>query len=158
MKQMLMFILAAVCLMGCTSAPNTNLGSFSDAIGKDWKLSEVQIDSIPFQRIVLYDRNELRRERIENIYTINFGTNDMVSGVGAPNRYSGPYKQGEEQSIEIGLLRSTLMASIVQPEKLQENVYYGYLHKAYKWEFKAGAFILHCKNEANQEVRLIFIQ
>jgi len=156
MKQLLMMILAASCLISCTSTPSSNLGSFSEAIGKNWKLSEVQIDSVPFRKIVLYNRNELKKEKIENIYTINFGADNTVSGVGAPNRYSGPYTQGDEQSLEIGLLRSTLMAAIVQPEKLQENVYYNYLNKVYKWESKSGTLILHSKNEAGNDVRLIF--
>ncbi|MCL2265165.1 MAG: META domain-containing protein [Treponema sp.] len=151
MKELFTVVLAVACLTGCASTnskTNSNFKEFSDVIGKDLILLEIQIDSTPSERIVVEDRTN-------NTYTIKFD-GSIVSGVGAPNRYSAPYSLSENQTIKVELLRSTLMASILQNEKIPEHVYYGYLQNSYKWETKSGALILHSRAENNRNVRLVF--
>jgi len=153
MKNILPMLFAVSCLINCATtnsavAKNTNAGNFSDIVGKELKLIEIQIDSTPFERIVLDDRTN-------DTYTIKFD-GSIVSGVGAPNRYSAPYSSSDDQTIKIELLRSTLMASIFQNEKIPEHTYYGYLQKSYKWEVTSGTLFLHSKTENDRNVRLIF--
>ena len=153
MKKILPMLFAVSCLINCATSnndagKNTNSGNFSDVIGKEFKLIEVQIDSTPSERIVL-------DARTNDTYTIRFD-GSIVSGVGAPNRYSAPYSSSDDQTIKIELLRSTLMASIFQNEKIPEHNYYNYLQNSYKWEINSGTLILHSKTENNRNVRLIF--
>ncbi|MCL2230809.1 MAG: META domain-containing protein [Treponema sp.] len=157
-KLIFMLILCAALLAGCTSSGGggASSGNFADVMGKDWKLIEVQVDST-IGRVVRYNRNDLRRENIANIYTMNFN-NEQISGVGAPNRFTAPYTQGEEQSLEVQPVSSTLMAALIQPERLQEQVFFKYLQSANKWEITDGNLIIHTKTEDNSAVRMIFIK
>jgi heat shock protein HslJ len=154
MKKQIIFIVAvAVLIMSCVSTGNVS--SFSSVTGKDWKLLEIQIDNISFNRIVLYDRNDLRKERVESIYTVKFDA-EMVSGTGAPNKYSAPYELGEGNSLKIMVMRTTLMAPLVQPEKLQEQDFYLFMQNVEEWSSDNNKLILHSKTENGTPVRLIF--
>jgi len=88
MKKYLVFILVLVSLIGCASTGGG--GNPGEITGKEWKLIEVNIESTPFSRKVIYDRSALKKENIANVYTINFDAG-RLSGIGAPNRYSAPY-------------------------------------------------------------------
>jgi heat shock protein HslJ len=150
-----LLVIVAALLMGCKSTGGGNITSFSDVIGKEWKLIEVQVDSTPFNRIVLYDRNDLKKHNIGNVYTLNFN-NEMISGTAAPNKYSAPYTRGDKNSLTTNVMRSTQMAPIIQPEKLQENDFYNYMQRIESWSSDKGNLILHSKNENGVNVRLIF--
>jgi len=156
MKKIIFSLIIAVLFLSCIST-GKDVTNFSDAIGKEWKLLAVYVDSTPFGRRVVYDRNDLKKEKIGNVYTLTFSA-DTVSGMGAPNRYSAPYTRGDEQALEIGLIRATLMAPIVQPEKLQEHVYFGYLQSVKEWKIVSGKLELHSKTESGADVRLVFGQ
>jgi heat shock protein HslJ len=154
MKRQILFLLVVVALlMGCKSTGG-NIASFKDVIGKELKLVEVQIDSKPFDRIVIYNREDLKKHK-HDVYTLNF-TSDTISGTAAPNKYSAPYTAGDNNTLTISLIRSTLMAPIIQPEKLQENDFYNYMQKVERWSAEKGKLILHSKTDSGIAVRLIF--
>jgi heat shock protein HslJ len=154
MKKQILFLLVVALLMSCKSTGG-NISSFKDVLGKELKLIEVQINSTPFERIVLYDRKDLTKNKVGNIYTVNFSS-DTVSGTGAPNKYSAPYTAGDNNTLTISLIRSTLMAPIVQPEKLQETDFYNYMQKVGSWSAENGKLVLHSKTDSGIAVRLIF--
>jgi heat shock protein HslJ len=155
-KQIFLLIAVVVLIVSCTSTTASSISSFSSITGKEWKLIEVQIDNISFNRIALYDRNDLKKNNVGNIYTMVFDA-EMVSGTGAPNKYSAPYTLEEDDSLKILVIRSTLMAPIVQPEKLQEHDFYLYMQNVEKWSTDNNKLILHSKTESGSSVRLIFI-
>jgi len=97
----------------------------------------------------------MKKNKVESVYTLNFSA-DTVSGTGAPNKYSAPYTRGEEKSLKIDVIRSTQMAPIIQPEKLQEFDFYAYMQKIESWSIDSGKLILHSKIEDGSAVRLIF--
>jgi len=141
-----------VLTIGCKT---TNVTDFAEATGKDWKLLEVHVERTPFAQKIIYDRNALRRENVGNIYTLNFG-NEQISGTGAPNRFNAPYTLGEDQTISIMPFISTQMGPIIQPEKLQEHVFYGYMQNVYEWKINHGKLELFSRTENGNLVRLVF--
>jgi hypothetical protein len=155
-KQIILFLLVIGVIMSCNSTPKkTEVSSFSGVMGKDWKLIEVDVYGRPFERIALYDRNELKKHKAGSVYTMNFNA-EMVSGTGAPNKYTAPYTLGDGNSLTIGLIKSTLMAPIVQPEKLQEQVFYNYMQKVEQWSMENGYLVLQSKADSGNIVKLIF--
>jgi len=132
------------------SSAGTNAVNVSGIEGNEWKLIEVYVDG----RNTLFNRNTLPAEP-GNIFTVNFDA-QTVSGVGAPNRYSAPYTLGDNQAISIMLIRSTLMASLFQPENLSEHDFFIYLQNAYLWKLDNNKLELLSKTGAGVEVRLIF--
>jgi len=159
MKKKLLFVLLVVVLiMSCKStststdaSAGSNISTFSDILGKEWKLIEVQIDGTSAEKIAL------DKDNIGKIYTMSFNE-EMVSGTGAPNRYSAPYTARDKNSLKIQMMRSTQMAPINQPDKLQEFTFYTYMQSVEKWSFDSGKLVLHSKTDNGNAVRLIFIQ
>ena len=157
-------IITTLCLTGCfrtDSGFNTelpaasitgNILDFSIALNNEWRLTDVYVNNTNIQ----FSR-ENQIEAFKDIYTINFD-GQTVSGTGAPNRYSAPYTLGDNQSISIMMMRSTLMASIFEPENLTEHVYYSYVQKSYKWELNDRNLVLHSKTEDGLDVHLVFVK
>ena len=154
-KQILLFLGVIVLIMSCNTTPK-NVSSFSGVMGKEWKLIEVQLDGTPFNRIVLYDRNDLKKNNVGGVYTMNFNA-EMVSGTGAPNKYTAPYTLGDGNALKIDVIKSTLMAPIVQPEKLQEQAFYNYMQNVESWSSDNGKLVLQSKAENGNVVKLIFV-
>jgi len=154
-KQILLFLGVIVLAMSCVTTPK-NVSSFSGVMGKDWKLIEVQLDGTPFNRIVLYDRNDLKKNNVGGVYTMKFNA-EMVSGTGAPNKYTAPYTLGDGNALKIDVIKSTLMAPLVQPEKLQEQAFYNYMQNVESWSSDNGKLILQSKADNGNVVKLIFI-
>jgi len=162
-NQLFIFVLITVCLFGCFSTDSGNnqdartanrvgdsAQDFSNIVDKDWRLIEVYINDVNIQ----FSRdNQLESNR--DIYTINF-KDGTVSGTGAPNRYSAPYTLGDNQSISIMMMRSTLMASLFEPNNLTEYEYYSHVQKSYRWELNNENLVLHSKTENGLDVRLMF--
>jgi hypothetical protein len=154
-KQILLILGVIVLVMSCKTTPK-NVSSFSGVMGKDWKLIEVQLDGTPFNRIVLYDRNDLKKNNVGGVYTMNFNA-EMVSGTGAPNKYTAPYTLGDGNALKIDVIKSTLMAPIVQPEKLQEQAFYNYMQKVESWSMDNGKLVLQSKADNGNVIKLIFV-
>jgi len=153
MKKQILFLLVVALLIGCKSTGGGNISSFSDVIGKELKLVEVQIDSTPFKRIVIYDREDLKKHK-HDVYTLTFSS-DTVSGTAAPNKYNAPYTR-KDKTLSIKVMRSTQMAPLVQPEKLQEYDFYNYMQKVESWTTDKGRLVLNSTTDDGIAVRLIF--
>ena len=152
-KIIFVFLLTVLITMIAGSCAGTP--KFSDAAGKEWKLQEVHIGSV-FNREILFDRNVLSQEGNRDIFTLSLDA-QLVSGVGAPNRYSAPYTLGSGQSISIMPMRSTMMASLInEPEKLPEHEFFGYMQNVYEWQLNERSLILLSKTEDGNDVRLVF--
>ena len=139
---------------GAIASVARNLFSFSDVVGEELKLIEVYIETT-FNREVIYNRDELNRVGVGDIYTLNFDA-AMVSGTGSPNLYSAPYTLGQGQAITINLMRSTLMASLFEPERLPEHQFFSYMQNVHQWRIRNGRLELLSKTENGSEVRMAF--
>jgi heat shock protein HslJ len=122
-----------------------------DIQGKEWILDEVKSVS----GTVRMDRQKLEADGIGGVYTITFDA-EQVSGMGAPNRFHGPYTRSEGKTLSFGKMASTLMAAIKDPEGLKEYEYYAYLDSVSRWDLKDGKLELHTKDRSNAEAVLIF--
>ena len=163
-KKFFVLVLFAVWIISCSSTPKVpaaeemkmtvgNASNSSDGtiMGKEWKLIEVRINN----RDTGFNRNILIREGFDQFFSLNFDTNN-VSGVGAPNRYSAPYTLGNNQSINIMLMRSTMMASFFQPENLTEHEFFTYMQNTYEWRLDSNNLELRSKTDGGDEVSLVF--
>jgi len=160
MKKILLMFLMTVLVVFCAGAEgireiSTGQGirtvmDFSEITGQEWKLIEVHIDGL----ITQFRRSSLPRE-MDNCFSINFDRN-TASGVGAPNRYSAPYADGEDYTIRIMMVRSTRMASLFEISSLKENDFFIYVQNSYHWNVIGGQFELHSKSASGREVRLVF--
>jgi heat shock protein HslJ len=139
-------VLVLMAVSSCSSAPK-----FSDVTGKEWLLVEVKTES----QSITFNRDNLNTDGFGNIFTLNFDA-ERLSGVGAPNRYTAPYKVDKNQVISVQLIAGTLMASIREPEKLKEQDYFNYLQNTYKWNLSDGRVELYTKNADGKEAVLIY--
>jgi len=158
-KVFIISILLVICLIGCKSTGSSSSGvkvtNFAEAIGKEWKLIEVYAQIDPFHKRIIYDRAHLAKEKIEKTYTMTM-TASGISGTAAPNTYSAQYRRGQGQAMEIQEIRSTKMAPIVQPEKLQEFTYFIYLQNTYEWNIKNNKLEFSSKTDEEHQVRIVF--
>jgi len=173
MKYLLILVCAASCLMSCAATggihleesltirlaetepvvPETQpvLPVFSFIAGKDWKLIGVYINGEDTR----FRRENLPRESAKNCFTLKFDSG-TVSGTGAPNLFSAPYVSGDNNSVKILPMRSTLMAALFEPENLKEHEFYIYLQNVSAWELADEKLTLLSKTKDEQEVRLVF--
>jgi len=152
------FCLLAFSLIICVNANAAGIREyyeekdFSDNIGKQWLLTNVNIDG----RDAGFSRDKLSGMFNEEVFfTLKFDTG-ILSGMGVPNRFSGPYTTGDKQALKIMPMRSTLMASLFEPESLREHDYFNYLQSAYKWQRRENKLEIYSKVDA-QEVVMTFI-
>jgi heat shock protein HslJ len=145
----LLAVIVAACLIGCIGT-NKNSSDFSDITGKMWLLMDVYIDEADTQ----FRRDSQPDGLPKDIFTVKF-EEGIISGTGAPNLFSAPYSLLENQGISIMPMRSTLMASLFEPENLKEHDFYLYLQNAYRWELSEEKLTLHSKTKEGLEVRLI---
>jgi len=117
--------------------------------GREWRLAEVYING----KNTGFSRSTLPEEP-DNFFTLNFDAQN-VSGVGVPNRYSAPYTLSEK-TINIMLIRSTMMASFFVPEKLTERDFFFYLQHSHSWELTANTLELLSRTQKGETVKLVF--
>jgi heat shock protein HslJ len=147
------FILSAMVLTLCSGGASAR-GSgavFKDVQGKEWTLMEIRSQG----KTVSIDRKKLETGFPGGAFTINF-EDDRVSGVGAPNRYFGPYTVDSNNALSIGDLASTMMAALFEPEELKEHEFLAYLSEAKRWDLKSGKLELYSANSAGVETVLVF--
>ena len=136
--------------------------SFNDVEGKEWILAELRSAG----NIVRMDRQKLQAEDLGGVYTIVFqaerdsnGSREsgkgQAAGMGAPNRFFGPYTTSENRSLSIGNLASTLMMAFREPDGLKEHEYFNYLSKVTRWELREEKLELYSVDGGN-EVVLVF--
>jgi len=133
---------------GVAAAPALELSTFE---GKDWKLLELRRAA----ETVRLDRLSLAQLGMEDAFTVNF-EDGRISGMGAPNRFFGPYTPGDDNNLSIGLLASTLMMALFEPEELREHEYFSYLSNVSRWYIREGRLELYSHGEGDETV-LVFI-
>ena len=151
------FILAAIAFPLTVSAAGArenveNSTSFKNAEGKEWILEKVSNAG----KNIFMDREKLAADNFGGIYTITF-QEGRVSGMGAPNRYFGPYSIEANNVISIGNIASTMMAAFKEPDELKEREFFSLLSKTAKWNMKEGKLELYGASDEG-EVTLTFIQ
>jgi len=156
MKILLIVLSAAVLFSGCVGTPaasTTAVAStdFSVIPGNEWKLTEVRING----RSTDFNRSALTQSGFGESFTLNVSA-ELINGVGAPNRYTAPYTVGEDNSINIGRVASTLMAALLEPPNLREHDYFTYIQNSYKWDIRNNNLELFSKAENGNEIILIF--
>jgi heat shock protein HslJ len=138
-------ILPAIVFVSCAGG-----AQFKNAQGKEWTLQQIKSQG----KTVRIDRKRLEANNMSGVFTINFEEN-RVSGMGAPNRYFGPYTVDNDK-LNIGELASTMMAAFYEPEELKEREFFDYLSKASRIKIKSGKLELYSVNNAGAETVLIF--
>jgi heat shock protein HslJ len=152
-------LLITAFLISCKSVPKVEKtpvveqasSAFSNVTGKDWKLIEVRIKNVDTG----FNRSSLVRGENIEYFTVNFNS-EMISGAGAPNRYSAPYKLGEGKDISISVVRATLMATLFESGKLREHDFFGYIQNTYNWNIDNNNLVLSSKAENGNEVVMVF--
>jgi heat shock protein HslJ len=160
-KQILFVVLVTALVVSCSNnngervprAVDKNSGekhNFSKITEQEWKLTEVHINGNKTQ----FNRSDLS-EFFTDSFTVNFD-GQTISGTGAPNLFSAPYTLGKNQTISIMPMRSTLMASLFEPEHLSEHEFFTYLQGANVWKTVNNNLELFSKAENRREIRLVF--
>lgn len=162
-RQLLMCLLAAVLITGCATNGMDTEGSynlvlsgnqdFSVIAEKEWKLLEVFVDGKDTQ----FKRDNQPDAFSGDIFTLKF-TGGVIGGVGAPNRYSGQYTLSTNQGLSVSPLRSTLMASFLEPVNLSEHDFFGYIQSARVWGLTEDGSVLEILSASseNKPVRMVF--
>jgi len=163
-KPAVVLLVAVIALAACKSGPDATSGAsksrsssavadstdFADVVGMDWRLVQIRRAS---------GRIEINRDKPAaeggEIFTLRF-EDGRVSGLGAPNRYFGPYTLADNQAISMGQMASTQMATFREPEELKEHEYYAYLNNVSRWSLSGGNLELHSKGTDGAEAVLVF--
>ena len=167
-KKLIICLLAAVLLAGClnskastSTSTNTSTGEgaarslqdFADITAKEWKLMEVYIDGVNTN----FNRDSQPESFSRDIFSLKM-EDGTISGMGAPNRYSGRYTLNENQGISITPLASTMMASLFEPENLREFEYFSYIQSTHSWSIINNGSNLELLSVTNdgKPVRMVF--
>jgi len=157
-KYLFVFLLIGACLIGCTTAKAATGNSasienqdFTEVAGKDWKLTAVYVDGKKTE----FSRDAQPGGFARDIFSLKL-QDGTISGLGAPNRYTGRYTLNDNQGISVTPLAATMMAALFQTENLNEHEFFVYIQNAYLWKQVDGNLELYSKNANNREVRLIF--
>ena len=148
-----LFVLSVIfssCAGGATARDSGAV--FADMEAKEWILSAINRSG----QIVPMDRSALDVIGMGGAFTISF-QGDRVSGMGAPNRYFGPFSAGPGRALSIGNLASTMMAAIFQPEALKEHEYFAYLSAVTSWDLREGKLELYSSSQDGTQIMLIFM-
>ena len=140
--------------IGASASPAPDLGStadFKDVAGKEWILTEVRGSA----KTVTMDRVKLIADNLGGVYTILFNES-QINGMGAPNRYFGPYTQSGGNALSIGNVASTMMLSFREPDGLSEREYFDYLAKVNSWNLRSGMLELTSLDSSGREAVLVY--
>jgi heat shock protein HslJ len=150
--KIIFLLIAAAVVSACSggSAVRSNR-SFADVQDMDWILAEIKTAS----GTVLMDRQKMESVNLGEAYTLRFGP-ERLTGIGAPNRFTGPYTAGEGRSLSIGPAAATQMMSLVQPEGLTEREFFGYLDRVASWNLRRGLLELNSSSESGGAAVLVF--
>ncbi|MCL1905543.1 MAG: META domain-containing protein [Clostridiales bacterium] len=118
--------------------------------GKEWKLTEVRAGD----KETVFDRKALSEEEASDIFTMLI-EDELISGVGAVNRFSAPCVIGKKE-IKIQPMRTTMMAPLRQPEKLKEHEFFIYLQNTTEWKVVDKKLEFHSKTDDGTPVVLVF--
>jgi len=152
-KQLFLFLLTFVLLISCVTSNNGGTMDFSYVAGKEWNLTAVFIDGNDTQ----FKRGTQSNDMTRGFFTLNL-QEGVISGTGAPNRYSGRYTLGDDRSFSTSPLISTMMAPLFEPEGLREHTYFFYLQNAFMWRLVNNDTVLelHSISDDGSSVILVY--
>ena len=166
MKKIASFTILAVIVLplivfpaGASGAPAREGGTtFNEAEGKDWFLSELKSAG----KTINIDRKTFEADNMAGFFSVSFrkdkaSNENRMGGMGAPNRYFGPYSAGSNRTLRIGNIASTMMMAFKEPDELKEHEYFSYLNKVTRWDIREGKLELYSLNSDGTEAALIFI-
>ncbi|MDR1787198.1 MAG: META domain-containing protein [Treponema sp.] len=140
---------AALCV--CLAAACASAGAaFEPALNTDWFLAQIESDGA----IITFNRGELADEGFAGAFSIRFAEG-RAAGLGAPNRYTGPYTV-KGASLSIGQPAATKMLALRQPEGLTENAYFAFLARTTGWRLADGRLFLDTRTEEGGAASLVF--
>jgi len=152
------FLLSAIVApSNAGAAPAHEAGArFGDVEGREWVLMGLRRGADNIQM----DREHLAEYGFGEIFTIKF-EDGRVSGMGAPNRFFGPYTVGGNRALRIGsengALATTMMMPLVEPDVLREHEYFMYLSRVIRWDLRGGRLELYTSSAAGIETVLVFV-
>ena len=160
MKIVTNLVLLSLIAFGAIMSPQNLSGApardadatFKNVEGKEWLLLEVKGGG----KTVTLDRQKLSIDNFIGAFSLSF-QEDRVSGMGAPNRYFGPYSFGANRSLSIGQIASTMMLAFREPDDLKEKEFFDYLSKVKRWDLSQGKLELYSANNNGSEVILVFV-
>ena len=138
-------------LAAIATIPPTLDRNFDQVLGREWKLYEVWIGG----RNIGFNRNTLATEGFRDAFTLEFDA-ERISGAAAPNRYFVPYTLGQGNAISVGIVASTMMVPIIEPEQLREHDYLFFIENMYRWNLTGDRLELSSRGRVGEEVKLIF--
>jgi heat shock protein HslJ len=149
----LLVLLLVAMLASCAGGAKTKDGGavFSDVQGKEWILTELKSAA----GTIRLDRQQLEASGFRGAYTLTFEA-DRLSGMGAPNRYFGPYTAGEARALTVGNIASTLMMGINEPQGLSEHEYFAFLGRVTRWDIRGKALELYTSDDSGAERVLVY--
>jgi len=134
------------------AAGSTATNFLASISGKEWKLSELRLTD----RTIALDRAKLNADGAGDIFTLAVEGN-RISGKAAPNRYNTVYQAGENNTLTLSPVVSTLMAASFDPERIQEHEYYQYLSKVKSWRLNQNRLELNTTDASNKEAVLVYV-
>ncbi|MCL2800306.1 MAG: META domain-containing protein [Treponema sp.] len=160
-KQLFMCLIAAALITACAATGDStnkdgsqNSGSqdFSGVTGKEWKLLTVHINGTDTR----FRRDTQPHQVSRDIFSLRFDTG-IISGVGAPNRYSGRYTL-TDQGLTVTPLASTMMASLFEPENLREHDFLLYMQNIKTWRLinNSSNLELTSMTSDGKQVKMVF--
>jgi heat shock protein HslJ len=108
-------------------------------MNRTWLLSSLTING----KKTPFSRNELESDMTQ-WFTL-YLSDGTIYGVGAPNRFKGPYSAAPDGTMSIGASASTRMASLKSAPDLTETDFFAYLAGAVQWDFMEHSLIINSK-------------
>jgi len=144
-------IITATAVTSCAGAPALATADFSQVEGIEWSLVELRRGT----EIIRIDREAFAALDIGEAYSLTF-EDGRVSGMGAINRFFGPFTLGEGSDLSIGHMASTMMAALFEVECLREHEYFAYLSNVTSWSVNEQNLYLRTSSEDGNEAILVF--
>jgi hypothetical protein len=158
MKHIPLFILSLIMMTACatgTAVSNIELAPMDKSviIGVVWYLWEIRSGDT----VIGLNRQELKAGGEANMYSLRFDRDGYVSGKAAPNNYRGSCVWGDDSTLSFGVLASTKMAALKEPEPLKEQEYFDYLSRVDRWILTAATKLeLHTTDKDGVRSVMIF--
>jgi heat shock protein HslJ len=121
------------------ATPKVAAATLSTLYDKTWLLTNILTNG----KQQSFNRRELD-DNLSGWFSLTL-TDGKVSGVGAPNRFTGTVTTEKGNALSISRLASTMMIALKTAPDLSEHDYFDYLAGVTGWEYIDGCLILDCK-------------
>ncbi|MDR0910043.1 MAG: META domain-containing protein [Spirochaetaceae bacterium] len=131
---------ALAALLLCLSFSACASSGFEAAEGKVWLLTAIE-GNLPEAAFTREDIPEGNNTRENAWFSLSFDAG-KVSGIGAPNRFNGPFATDGSKISQSGPFASTMMLALNAPETLSESTFFKLLQDASSWELGENQLII----------------